>query len=107
MHPRPQLTLAEKEFLQAWMWEEAHAQDSGTGMAKRHQVENNPFAVPLLADIAVATMSADEQVAVVNGPKPTGNPSWPWASDDELRARHREAKAWLENSRFAQKLAST
>jgi hypothetical protein len=98
MHPRPQLTNAEKQFLQAWIWEEAHAQGVRIGAAKRLQIDNSPYAAPLLADIAVATLSADEQGAIANGPQPSGNPVWPW-SNEELAARHREAQTWLEDSR--------
>ncbi len=100
MHPRPELTLPENEFLHAWMWAEAHAQDAGASLVKKQQIENAPFAAPMLADIAVATLSPAQQVAVANSPKPLGKPSWPWAFELELLARHQEAKAWLENSRF-------
>jgi hypothetical protein len=94
--------VAEKLFLQAWMWDEAHAQAQSTGAAKRLQIENSPFAAPLLADIAVATMSAEEQAAITTGPRPLGNPPWPWDIAEDLAARHREAKAWLQDSRFGQ-----
>jgi hypothetical protein len=100
MHPRPELTLPEKEFLHAWIWAEAHAQDAGASLVKKQQIENAPFAAPMLADIAVATLSPDEQVAVANSPNPLGKPSWPWASAAELLVRHQESRAWLENSRF-------
>src|SRR5258708_7918821 len=98
MHPRPQLTPAEEDFLQAWIWEEAHALDVGTGAAKRTQIDHNPYAAPMLGDIVVAVMPAEKQVAIAKGLQPTGTPSWPWASDEELRGRHQEAIAWLENS---------
>jgi len=101
MPRRPQLSQAERDFLEAWMWEEAHAQDISAGSAKRLQIANSPYAAPLLADIASATMSPEEQVAVANRPKPGSVPSWPWRSDEELRARHHEARTWLEKCRAA------
>ena len=101
MHPRLQLTSAEMEFLHAWMWEEVHpACAESEGTAKRAQIDNSPFAAPLLADMVVASMSPDEQVAVAHGPVPAGKPPWPWKSDEELRARHRQAKTWLDERRF-------
>jgi hypothetical protein len=101
MHPRPQLTSAEKAFLHAWMWEEAHpAYALHEGAVKSAQIDNSPYAAPLLVDMVVAVMSPEEQVALVNGPVPEGNPPWPWKSDEELRARHQQAKTWLEQSRF-------
>jgi hypothetical protein len=99
MHPRPRLTQPEREFLEAWMWDEAHVQEISAGAAKKLQVESNPYAAPLLADIASATMSAEEQIAVVNGVKPRSVSCWPWQSEEEFRARHREARAWLDHSR--------
>ena len=100
MHPGPQLTLPQKEFLHAWIWAEAHAQEASAAIVKKQQIDNAPFAAPMLADIVVAAFSPAEQVAMANGPKPLGRPSWPWASAAEVLARHQEAKAWLENSRF-------
>ena len=101
MHPRLQLTSAEKEFLQAWMWEEAHpAYALHEGAAKQAQINHSPYAAPLLVDLVVAGMSPAEQVTLVNGPMPGGKPGWPWKSDEELRARHQQAKTWLEESRF-------
>ena len=100
MHPRPKLTPTEEEFLQAWIWEESHALDGGTGAAKRAQIDHNPYAAPLLGEIVAAAMPTEKQLAIVNGRKPLGSPSWPWATDEELRVRHQEAKDWLENDRF-------
>lgn len=102
MHPRPKLTPEETAFLRAWIWEEAHPHVVENG-AKRLQIERNPHASPILADIATATMTADEQVDVANGPKPSDVPAWPWSSDQELRARHEEAMVWLETTRLSRK----
>ena len=99
MHPGPQLTPAERDFLRAWMWEEAHPRVIENG-AKKAQIARSAYAAPLLADIAAATMTAEEQVDAAHGARPARTPDWPWASDEELRSRHEEAKVWLEGSRF-------
>ncbi len=99
MHPRLLLSQREKEFLEAWMWDEAHFQDVNAGSAKKLQIEKDPCAAPLLADIASAAMSAEEQVAVASGSKPAGVPCWPWRNDEDFRARYREARAWLDSRR--------
>jgi len=59
-----------------------------------------PYAAPLLADIASAAMTAEEQVDAAHGARPARTPDWPRASDEELRSRHEEAKVCLEGSRF-------
>jgi hypothetical protein len=107
MHPRPQLTRAEQEFLQAWIWEEAHPQEPNASSAKKTQIANNPYAAPVLADIAAATMTAEEQLDAANGPAPTGGASWPWPTEEDLRVRHRQARAWLENSRTSRQAFPT
>jgi hypothetical protein len=99
MHPRPQLTPAEQAFLRAWMWEEAHPRVIENG-AKKTQIDRSPYAAPLLADIAAATMTPEEQLGAAHGARPARIPVWPWASDEDFRFRHEEAKAWLEGSRF-------
>jgi hypothetical protein len=81
------------------MWEEAHPRFVENG-AKKAQVEQSPYASPLLADLAAATMTPEEQVNAAHGPKPSAVPAWPWASEEELRRRHGQARAWLEGTRF-------
>ena len=92
---RPELSTAETLILYAWIWEEANFQKSHTPCAKKLQVEKAPYAAPILADIVSAVMSPEEQVAIVDGPESTTNPAWPWATEEEMLARHREASAWL------------
>lgn len=99
MHPRPQLTPAEKAYLQAWIWEETNFQIPHKGTAKKKQVQHSPYAPPLLADIVAAAMTPEEQTIIASGSEPQTEPAWPWPAEEDLRARHREAKAWLE-SRF-------
>jgi len=83
------------------MWDEAHpAHAPLEGTAKKAQIDNSPYAAPVLADMVVAAMTPDEQVAVVSGAMPGGTPPWPWKSEEELRARHQEAKTWLEEIRL-------
>jgi hypothetical protein len=92
---RPRLSGAESLFLCAWLWEEANFQKSHTPCAKKLQVEKAPYAAPILADIVSAAMSREEQVAIADSPKLMNNPAWPWATEEELLTRHREATALL------------
>ena len=97
MHPRPQLSKAELAFLRAWIWEESNFERPQVTNAKKSQVENCPYAAPQLADIVAAALTAEEQLAIAEGPAPTDTPPYPWSTDREIQARHREARAWLES----------
>jgi hypothetical protein len=99
MHPRPQLTAAESEFLRVWIWEEANFQQPHTTTAKKLQIERCPFVAPQLADIVSAAMTPEEQLGIAEGPAPVGTPPFPWSTEKGIQERHEEAMAWLE-SRF-------
>jgi hypothetical protein len=97
MHPKRKLTAAEADFLRAWVWEEANSlQVRGPG-AKATQVEKAPYSPPVLADIVSAAMTPEEQTAMAAGPPAKANSPWPWTSDENLRARHLEAKQCLDD----------
>jgi len=96
MHPELKLTAAEYNFLRAWIWEEANSEQVRSVGAKATQVQKAPYAAPALADLVTAAMTPDKQTAIAAGPTPEINPPWPWTSDEQLRARHQEAKQWLE-----------
>jgi hypothetical protein len=99
MHPRMKLSREELAFLRHWMFDETHFED-GPGAAKRLQVTHGAVPAELAILIAAALPDPADQEAAGNGPAPDAMPQWPW-SDQTLRARVAEARAFLRQKRVA------
>jgi hypothetical protein len=87
------LSPEEDRFLQHWIYDEAHY-ETGSGPAKRLQVEHGALPADLAVLIAAAMPDFNVEEVARQGP-PTADPvCWPW-SPESLRDRLREARAAL------------
>jgi hypothetical protein len=92
--PLMKLSREEELFLRCWMYDEVHYQDAA-GPAKRLQLEHRAVPADLATLIAAAFPDPADQQAKGASPPPTLSPVWPWASEEEFRAKLAEARAAL------------
>ena len=92
-HPRMKLSPEEEAFLRHWMYDEVHFR-SGTGQAKRLQLQHGVAPADLATLIAAGLPDPADQEAAGRGPSPAQPLTWPW-SDDGFVTRLAEARAAL------------
>ena len=89
--PRMKLSPEEDRFLRHWMFDEVNYL-SGSGPAKRLQVQHGVIPADLAVIIAASFPDLARQHAAGEGPPPPDPPSWPW-TEESLRIRLEEAHA--------------
>ena len=93
MHREFNLTDAEIKFLRLWMWDDFHMDiPINDRPAKQMQADKRVNAKFLIGLAETIGMSPTDQMAIMGGPRPLYDTTWPWSSDEELVARYEEAK---------------